>query len=474
MPSINDFLSGFSNGLPGMKDYQHASRLYIDENYKLIPKQKFLFHVVFTLSDTALANPLFQNYEKLSLNMLVKSCQLPKYNMNVEQKQSYNRKVPVATHITYQPINITFHDDHADVVNGFWKSYYEYHISDSLAGYNTNGKLTKDTFYNSKGSLNRTQFGMDNYQLNGEPVIRQIEIFALHKQRFTSFKLINPVIGGFSHDDLEQTEGNGIMANTMEVFYETVLYGAGLVKTSLGTPNRERIPGFATLHYDLEPSPLSVLGRGTTSIFGPGGIIDGIGSVIGDVRNGNVGLGTILKGINTYNNAKKIKAKDAVKEELKGIVKEGVIKIGKNAGTITNPVGNFSLGNAAVAAVAVGSALASAKNTVDQKNVNNRVVSNYVIDTQTFLSPTEAFNLVTVDATIRDEIAAGIYYKKVGSRKNQTVAESDIAYAALTDAQKDVYRNSVLTDITKLVTEGFIKISRNTYDVTVNAEKANV
>ena len=48
MPKINDFLKGFQDGLPGMKDYRHASRLYIDDNYKLMPKQKFLFHVVFT------------------------------------------------------------------------------------------------------------------------------------------------------------------------------------------------------------------------------------------------------------------------------------------------------------------------------------------------------------------------------------------------------------------------------------------
>lgn len=469
MPSINDYLAGFSNGLPGMKDYQHASRLYIDNNYKLMPKQKFLFHVVFSLNPKInIFNPKIGNNEKLALNMLVKSCELPKYNLNVESKNQYNKKTPVATGFTYEPINITFHDDHADTVNAFWKAYYEYNNADPLANYNTaGGKLTKDTFYRPKEKLNRTQFGMDNIQLREEPMIQQIEIFALHQQRFSSFTLVNPVIGGFSHDNLDQAEGNGIMSNTMQIFYETVLYGAGKV-------NKADIKGFSSLYYDLEPSPLSPLGRGTTSIFGPGGIIDGIGSVIGDVASGNIGIGTIIKGINTYNNAKKIKAKDAVKEELKGIAKEGVLQIGKQAGTITNPVGNFTLGNVATAAVAAGAALAVAKDTVDQSSPNNRVVSNYVVDTQNYLSPSEAFNLVSSDATIRDEIAAGIYYKKVGSRNNQTVAQSDIAYAALTDAQKDVYRNSVLTDTAKLVTEGYIKISRNTYDVTINAEKANV
>jgi hypothetical protein len=42
MPSINNFLTSFSNGLPGMKDYRHAARLFLDDNYKLLPKQKVL------------------------------------------------------------------------------------------------------------------------------------------------------------------------------------------------------------------------------------------------------------------------------------------------------------------------------------------------------------------------------------------------------------------------------------------------
>ena len=40
MPSINNYIQGFSDGLPGMKDFRHASRLYIDDNFKLAPKNK--------------------------------------------------------------------------------------------------------------------------------------------------------------------------------------------------------------------------------------------------------------------------------------------------------------------------------------------------------------------------------------------------------------------------------------------------
>ena len=116
MPSINNFLKGFSDGLPGLKDFQHASRLYLDDNFKLAPKNKFLFHVVFDIDNTLVSRP-FTDGEKLELNMLVKTCQLPKYNLNYEEKLQYNKKTFVATRIQYQPVNISFHDDQADTVN---------------------------------------------------------------------------------------------------------------------------------------------------------------------------------------------------------------------------------------------------------------------------------------------------------------------------------------------------------------------
>jgi hypothetical protein len=408
--------------------------------------------------------------------MLVKTCQLPKYNLNYEEKLQYNKKTFVATRIQYQPVNISFHDDQADTVNAFWKSYYEYNIADPVTLGGANNTVTnfgKDTMYESGEGIPR-QFGMDNAKQRKKPLLRGIQIFVLHRKKFTSFTLVNPVIGSFSHDNMDQADGGGIMSNTMQIFYETVLYGVGLVKPSVAGGGRG-VPGFATVHYDLEPSPLSVLGRGTTSIFGPGGIVDGIGSVISDIQNDNFSVGTILTAVNTYNNSKKIKAKEAVKEELKGIVKEGVIEIGKQAGTITNPVGNFSVGNAAVAAVAVGATLASAKGLIDNRtNKNNTVISNPVIDTRNYLSPTESYNLLENNLSARNQVAASIYYKLVGSRKGLNIAQSDVEYTAASESTKNIYRSRALTDITKLVNEGYIKINRVTNEVSIVAERARL
>ena len=463
MPKINDFLKGFQDNLPGMKDFRHASRLYIDDQYKLMPKQKFLFHVVISTDETLFKEGgEFTVAEGSELNMLVKSCDLPRYGMNIEEKVQYNKKMYTATRIQYEPVNIAFHDDHADTVNAFWKKYYEYYIADAVHYTDDRGGLSfKDDYYDDFKARELNKFGMDTPVQSKKPYLRAIEIFVLHKQRFTSMRLINPIIGSFAHDTLDQGDGAGIMTNTMQVFYETVVYKSGKV-------SKNNIPGFATLHYDHEPSPLTVLGRGTNSIFGPGGVVDGIGSVIREGKRGNW-LGAILGASNTYNNAKKIK-KGAVKEELKGIAKKGVLEVGKQAGSITNPVGNFAVG-----AIAAGAVIATSKGLTDQTKRNNTtVITNSTVDTTLYLTADEAYTLVTTDTNIRDEIAAGIYYKDIGSRKDLTIAESDVEFTASTDTAKTVYRNKAITNVRKLVTEGYIKIDRQTQDVSIATEKATL
>ena len=459
MPKINDFLKGFQNGLPGMKDYRHASRLYLDDNFKLMPKQKFMFHVVFNTDETLFFNGFSAN-ERYQLNMLVKSADLPRYGMNLEEKIQYNKKMYAATRIQYDPVNITFHDDHADTVNAFWKKYYEYHIADSVA-MNSDLQIskTKDDYYDNNRTT--TKFGMDTPNKRNKPYLKGIEIFVLHKQRFTSMTLVNPVIGSFAHDTVDAAEGGGVMSNTMQIFYETVIYKSGII-------NVNNVPGFATINYDKEPSPLTVLGRGTNSIFGPGGVVDGVGSVIRNVQTGNI-LGAILAASNTYNNAKKIKKSDA-KEELKGIAKKGVLEIGKQAGT-TSPISQFAIG----AAVATGLTIANTKGINDSENKSNATTVNApLLDTQTYLTADEAYQLIINDPTIRDEIAAGIYFKDIGSRKDLTVAESDVEYTNSSDTVKTVYRNKAITNIRKLITEGYLRIERASQNVSIAIERANL
>ena len=466
MPSINNFLKGFQNNLPGMKDYRHATRLFLDDNFKLAPKQKFLFHVVFSVDENLVVKP-FTSTEQLQLNMLVKSCDLPRYGFNLEEKVQYNKKMYAATRIQYEPVNITFHDDNADIVNAFWKKYYEYNIADPNLKTSDAGllsKIGKDSQYKSIGApddLNLAKFGLDTPRARARPYLKGIEIFVLRKQEFTSMTLINPTIGSFSHDNVDHADGTGIMNNTMQIFYETVLYKSGSV-------DFVKSKGFAQVNYDKEPSPLSVLGRGTNTIFGPGGIVGGISSSIKNLASGNI-LGAILGASNTYNNLKKVK-KENVKNELRGLTKKGIQNIRTDRPVELGLIQAFALGKA-------GKTLTTGlpKGTVDNNTGTLQTqLNNIPLDPKIFFTGDESFKLIESNDTIKDQIAASLYYKDIGSRKGLTIAESDVEYNGSGDSVKNVYKAKANTDIRKLVTQGYVRIDRNSQDVNINVERANL
>ena len=103
--------------------------------------------------------------------------------------------------------------------------------------------------------------------------------------------------------------------STMTLEYEAVKYTTGNV--SVGTPK-----GFATLHYDTVPSPLSVAGGGVATLTGEGGVLDGIQQIFGEVGSGAsfktpVGfLGTVAKTINTYKNFQGLSADQLASEAI--------------------------------------------------------------------------------------------------------------------------------------------------------------
>ena len=74
MASVNESLSPITSG-ETVRDYKHASRTFVDNNYELQPRHSNLFHVMFNF--TAEASTLFNTIEKLEMPILVKSIDLP-------------------------------------------------------------------------------------------------------------------------------------------------------------------------------------------------------------------------------------------------------------------------------------------------------------------------------------------------------------------------------------------------------------
>lgn len=295
---FNQFLKQLGQG-DTVKDYQHAARTFIDSLYRLSPKMGTLYHV-FVDVNTNIAD-IDQN-SQIELGMMAKSVMLPKFSFQTKTYNSYNRKSVNQERVNYDPVSITFHDDSADVVRDFWYGYFSYYYRDSdhsLPLYN------QETKYDLRQEQN---WGFTPIAgTKAEPYINAIYIYSLHQKSFSSYILIRPTITSFQHGQHNAGEYTPL-EHQMTFAYEAVQYENGPV--SNGT-----VQGFNVIHYDRSPSPLSPLGGGTTSILGPGGLVDGIGSVVTNMQNGNFGAAA-LGGLRTFTNFKNANLKQVATAEL--------------------------------------------------------------------------------------------------------------------------------------------------------------
>lgn len=334
----NQFVSGATNPRGNVGDFQHASRLHVDSDLRLAPKQKFLFHVVFNINTNALKSSNFTDRHKNEINMLVKKCDLPKFTIQTETLNQYNRKKVVQNKIEYTPINIAFHDDNLGVVGQLWQTYFGYYYGDSQAAKNfsayNRSAMKGSSFMNSR-------YGLDNN--NSIPFFNDITIYQMAKKAWYSYKLINPIIKSWSHDSMDMSSGQSA-EQSMQLDYEAVTYNSGYV--SQGNP-----PGFGVEHYDTMPSPLSIYGGGTRTLFGQGGFLAGAEAVFGALGSGKAFenpanfLTTAIAAVNTYQNAKSLTAAGARSEltgaAIRGLQSAAVIGLsGQN--TISFPVNNPS------------------------------------------------------------------------------------------------------------------------------------
>lgn len=255
---FTDFLSSVATGFFDVKgnmgDFQHAARLYVNDTFRLAPKTKFLYYAVFNINPKAIAKTGFQEKHRRELNYLVKKMDLPKFTLNTENVNQYNRKTTSYTKISYDPVNLVFHDDNNGVTNSLWALYYGHYFQDRLNIRDANGDIRPAAYQNNTFQSKQAfpfRYGLDGNSMNGDnPFFYSIQLITLSKQRFFSYMLCNPKITNWQHDTMDQSDGNGVVQNTMTLAYDAVIYNSGTV--SLGNPR-----DFAELHYDRTPSPIA-------------------------------------------------------------------------------------------------------------------------------------------------------------------------------------------------------------------------
>jgi hypothetical protein len=276
MPNIFDgFLTQITKG-DSVKDFRHASRLFVDNNYELAPKYTWLFHVFFDL------NPEIANLperQQIEAGMLVKSADLPRFRIESKTYNNYNRPYVAQTKVRYEELNINFHDDTSNLIRKLWFDYFNYYYRDMDNSYGDADGALNQVYIRSnlqvlgqRNLYNKFGYGPTKQSYNSKNYINAIRIYSLHQKKFSEYTILNPIITSFRHGTHVNGQ-DGTLENTMTIAYESVLYASGSASVARG---------FADLHYDKSPSPLTVAGGGTNSILGPGGIVNALDDVIRD------------------------------------------------------------------------------------------------------------------------------------------------------------------------------------------------
>ena len=308
--SANTILNALAKG-DQIKDFAHASRLFIDNNYELQPRFSNLFHVVFNL--TPQAARLFDSVEKMEINMLVKTIDLPTFNIDLQTHNQYNRQVHSQHKINYNPVSVTFHDDQKDLIRSFLHKYTNFYYNDSKYSLGGSSYSTNDRYGGYRGE----DYGMSD---GNQRFFKDIRVYTMLQKRFAEYTLVNPIINAYGHDS-HSYANTGVLQHTMQINYEAVKYATGFV-------NNINPKGFSDIHYDKSPSPLGVFGGGLgDSVFYQGGLVDAANTVATDLFNGNI-LGAIIKGGVIFNNTKDLDLGRVLEKDLERAV--GSILRGKN------------------------------------------------------------------------------------------------------------------------------------------------
>jgi hypothetical protein len=245
------------------------------EFLKTAPKLKWLFHCSFDINRELITDNQSIFPESWNPSILVKTTDLPKFQVTVQELNQYNRKVFVQTKINYEPLRITFHDDHDNNVLKLWNiyaryNYYDFEKAARATGQRFNRDLNMRNIYQNEMSPEMLQWGYSgsydsaNYSLSKDsptynavkaPVFNSITIYGLSQHYVTEYKLINPVIQDWSHDSYNYSDATGTMEHSLTIRYSAVGYSSGSLR---GSSPSDLIPGFGIDgQYDRRESPIT-------------------------------------------------------------------------------------------------------------------------------------------------------------------------------------------------------------------------
>jgi hypothetical protein len=243
--------SDFAN--PRLKDFTHGQRLFGVNQNRLSPKFSFLYHVFFSINSAATETMYKPTSDHLKeVGLLVKSVDLPKFEIESKDLNAYNQHITVQTGIKYLPINIELHDDSANVVRNFWEDYMTFHYGDAYQN------ITKAVQLRENRYKNRDNQKWGYAPRQNVPYLQSVKIYSMSMDRYSLYTLVNPTIVNWTHGKHAAGQ-NEFIGHTMTLKYEYVTYEDGSAMRFLDEAYvpQPQLDGLDGIHYDQDTSELT-------------------------------------------------------------------------------------------------------------------------------------------------------------------------------------------------------------------------
>ncbi len=329
-----------------LRDWQHASDIFVSNNYELAPRVAFSYHVTFDINPAVLASPwgteMAQELKEFSnLSLLVKDVTWPSMEFSIKKLNAYNRPHYIQTKATHQAVILGLHDDNASLAQKFITFYQAYYYRDTVTLNGSQqgalGGPTGDAAQNAMRYHNEittprqgsSQWGYTTAyppaNSSGElvPLLSSITIYSMALKKNQGVVLLNPVINRIQGGKYAYSESTSTVGIELTLDYEGI-------STFISTGN-DVIPNFGqnSSHYDKGPSPLTPQGGGSKSILGQGGAIDSASAVFSQFKEGNY-LGGLFTAARAGNTLKSANFSAMAGNEAFGLIGQAISSAGKN------------------------------------------------------------------------------------------------------------------------------------------------
>ena len=113
----------------GASEAPRIHGVHTNGKYDRAPRFKNQYFVAFKFNEV---HTTFNAEEMRHITYRVKSFDAPKFQIDTEELNQYNKRRIIPTKIQFQPIQVVFHDDRSNMVQDFWKKIYNFYFQDGV------------------------------------------------------------------------------------------------------------------------------------------------------------------------------------------------------------------------------------------------------------------------------------------------------------------------------------------------------